>query len=291
MRPTRDRNSGASRSTLAQWLDGVRLMAKIAALKITTSGRKVRVSCGKFSDSFLPSVWAEAIWNSVHQPLLLNPDEQAQSKRIFLYRGLGFRISRHETAWHLDQAILSNQQPSLPPAPTSQPNVSFGHIQERSHHSTPLVAQPTSMQAMSYNMSNDTMAKLFLSLAEQRSRSREGDEFYILRIATNEAFEIAKRCVERNILNTKISRYIPQDVKIAVAIRDHGQCTYTDMYGRRCQAKTDLQYDHRFWPFSLGGTQSTWNLTLKCGEHNREESDNIDIPKALQEAMGVFLRW
>jgi len=65
--------------------------------------------------------------------LLLNPDEQAQSKRIFLYRGLGFRISRHETAWHLDQAVLSNQQ-QPPPAPSHQPNPSFGYIQERSHH-------------------------------------------------------------------------------------------------------------------------------------------------------------
>jgi len=291
MRPIRDRTSGASRSTLAQWLDGVRLMVKVAALKITTSGRKVRVSCGKFSDSFLPSVWAQAILDSIHQPLLLNPDEQAQSKRIFLYRGLGFRISPHDTAWQLDQAILENQQPLSPPAPSSQRNPSFGYIQERSHHLIPPKAQPPFIPPVASNISNETMAKVFLTMAERQSLSREGDEFYILRIATNEALEIAKRCVSRNILNTKISRYIPQDVKIAVAIRDHGQCTYTDMYGQRCQAKTDLQYDHRFWPFSLGGTQATWNLTLKCGEHNREESDNIDIPKALQEAMGVFLRW
>ena len=266
-------------------------MAKVAALKITISGRKVSLSCGKFSDSFLPSVWVQAIFDSVHHPLLLNPDENAQSKRIYLYRGIGFRLSRHETMWNLDQVILSNQQPPPPPVPTYQPNPSFGYIQERSHHSTPTVAQSTFIQPVSNTMSNETMAKLFLSMAEQRSRSRERDEFYILRIATNEALEIAKRCVRRNILNTKISRYIPQDVKIAVAIRDHGQCKYTDMYGHRCQAKTDLQYDHRFWPFSLGGTQATWNLTLKCGEHNREESDNIDIPKALQEAMGVYLRW
>jgi len=290
-RPNCDRTSVACRSISAQCLDGVRLMAKVAALRITTSGKKVRVACGKFSDSFLPSVWAQAILDSVHQPLLLNPDENAQSKRIYLYRGLGFRLSCHETAWQLDQAILENQQPLSPPAPSSEPNPSFGYIQERSHHSTPPLAQPTFIPPVSSNISNETMAKVFLTMVERKSLSREGDEFYILRIATNEALEIAKRCVSRNILNTKISRYIPQDVKIAVAIRDHGQCTYTDMYGHRCQAKTDLQYDHRFWPFSLGGTQATWNLTLKCGEHNREESDNIDIPKALQEAMGVFLRW
>lgn len=291
MRPIRDRTSVACRSISAQCLDGVRLMVKVAALRITTSGKKVRVACGKFSDSFLPSVWAQATLNSVHQPLLLNPDEQAQSKRIFLYRGLGFRISLHDTVGHLEQAILENQPPPPPPAPSYQPNPSFGYIQQRSHHSIPPLAQPPFILPVSSNVPNETMAKIFLSLAEQRSRSREGDEFFILRIATNEALEIAKRCVSRNILKTKISRYIPQDVKIAVAIRDHGQCTYTDMYGHRCPAKTDLQYDHRFWPFSLGGTQATWNLTLKCGEHNREESDNIDIPKALQEAMGVFLRW
>jgi hypothetical protein len=185
-------------------------MAKVAALKITTSGRKVRVTCGKFSDTFLPSVWAQTILDSVHQPFLLNPDEQAESKRIFLYRGLGFRISPHDTVGHLEQAILENEQPPPPPAPSFQPNPSFGYIQERSHHSSPPSAQPAFVQPMFYNMSNDTMAKIFLSLAEQRSRSREGDESYILRIATNEAMEIAIRCVSRNILNTKISRYIPQ---------------------------------------------------------------------------------
>ena len=265
-------------------------MVKVASLKITTSGKNVRVSCGKYSNSFLPSLWAEAIQNSIHHPLLLNPEETRLSKRIFLYRGLGFRLSPNETISQIDQAIVELQRPRQQPVQQIHSNPSLGYIQARSQTTGSAMPVQTFNRQASSNISNDTMVKILLSLAEQKSRTREGDEFYILRIATSEALEIAKRCVSRNVLKTKISRYIPQDTKIAVAIRDGGQCTYHDMHGHRCPAKSNLQYDHRFWPFSLGGTQTMWNLTLKCAEHNIEESNNVDIQKALKEAMEVFFR-
>lgn len=266
-------------------------MVKVAALRITTSGKKVRVACGKFSDSFLPSVWAQATLNSVHQPLLLNPDETVKSKQIFLYRGLGFRISPRDTVRDLNKAILKSQLPPELPVQPRPPNPSFGYIQERSQQPNPASAPVGFNPASKPILTEDTMVNMILSMAQQKSLSTEGDAVLLVKKAKGHILEVAKRCVSRNILKTKISRYIPQHVKIAVAVRDHGRCTYRDMWGNRCPAEVDLQFDHRFWPFSLGGTQETWNLTLKCGEHNREESDNINVTKALQEAIGVYLRW
>ena len=65
-----------------------------------------------------------------------------------------------------------------------------------------------------------------------------------------------------------ISRYVPQDVRVAVAVRDHGQCTGELPDGSRCPRKENLHFDHRIIPFRLGGPQTTWNLTLLCDEHN-----------------------
>ena len=40
-----------------------------------------------------------------------------------------------------------------------------------------------------------------------------------------EAWRVAERFVRRNVLGDGISRHIPQDVKVAVAVRDGGRCT------------------------------------------------------------------
>ena len=45
-----------------------------------------------------------------------------------------------------------------------------------------------------------------------------------------EAWNIGDRYVRRNIIGDKISRYVPQDIKVAVAVRDQGQCTATVSY-------------------------------------------------------------
>lgn len=266
-------------------------MVKVAALRITTSGKKVRVACGKFSDSFLPSDWGDAIANSVHRPILLNADENVDSKRIYLYRGMGFRLSSHDTIADINRAIQELQRPKPQQAPNTYSLAPFGHLQGRAQQAEPAYAVTAQPSAPFPAVTPDGMVRILLSLAKQRSLSTEGDHSYFLGIATQKGMAIAQRCVARNILKTKISRHIPQDIKIAVAIRDGGQCTHMDSLNQRCSAKVDLQFDHRFWPFSLGGTQEMWNLTLKCGDHNREESDNIDFRKALREAVGVYLRW
>lgn len=59
------------------------------------------------------------------------------------------------------------------------------------------------------------------------------------------------------------SRYISQDVKIAVANRDMGRCV-------QCGSNQDLQYDH-VYPWSQGGLNTYTNLQLLCGYCNKSK--------------------
>ena len=66
----------------------------------------------------------------------------------------------------------------------------------------------------------------------------------------------------RGVPIPKRSRTIPQDVKIAVSVRDEGKC-------RICGSTKDLQYDHII-PWSRGGSSTDPdNIQLLCGYHNR----------------------
>ena len=97
----------------------------------------------------------------------------------------------------------------------------------------------------------------------------------VLGVITDQVKLTAERFVARNVLNTTISRHIPQDTKIAVACRDGGQCTHVDGWIGRCPETTNLHYDHRYVPFRLGGPQEMWNLTLLCAEHNHAKGGEV----------------
>ena len=90
----------------------------------------------------------------------------------------------------------------------------------------------------------------------------------ILAAFGQEAWNIGDRYVRRNVIGDRVSRYVPQDIKVAVAVRDQGQCTAILEDGTRCPVRKSLHYDHRFIPFRLGGPQTIWNLALLCEEHN-----------------------
>ena len=65
----------------------------------------------------------------------------------------------------------------------------------------------------------------------------------------------------------KPSRTIPQDVKIAVAVRDQGLCQH-------CGTSTGpMQYDHVI-PYSMGGDNSVENIQLLCRRCNRAKSNS-----------------
>jgi hypothetical protein len=64
----------------------------------------------------------------------------------------------------------------------------------------------------------------------------------------------------------KRTRSIPQDVKIAVAVRDEGLCQH-------CGTSTGpMQYDHVI-PYSVGGDNSEENIQLLCRRCNAAKSN------------------
>ncbi len=63
-------------------------------------------------------------------------------------------------------------------------------------------------------------------------------------------------------------RTIPARVKRAVWERDGGQCTFTSETGRRCPARTRLEYDHAD-PVARGGTATVERMRLRCRAHNQ----------------------
>lgn len=67
---------------------------------------------------------------------------------------------------------------------------------------------------------------------------------------------------------TDQSRYIPDEVRDAVFIRDGGQCTFVAPDGTRCRCRRGLEVDH-INPFANHGGREFSNLRLLCGGHNR----------------------
>lgn len=71
---------------------------------------------------------------------------------------------------------------------------------------------------------------------------------------------------KRHVVQPHHSRYIPQDVKIAVANRCGGVCAH-------CGSNYNLQFDH-IVPFSWGGETTADNLQLLCETCNRIKSNH-----------------
>jgi 5-methylcytosine-specific restriction endonuclease McrA len=97
-------------------------------------------------------------------------------------------------------------------------------------------------------------------------------------------------------------RHIPAQVMRDVYERDGG-CTFVGPGGRRCRARSYLEFDH-IVPIALGGKSIIENLRLRCQAHNQlaaretfgEEHMSLrasgfrPVPKRDREAIDVCLR-
>src|SRR5213594_2937953 len=63
-------------------------------------------------------------------------------------------------------------------------------------------------------------------------------------------------------------RHIPAHVRRAVWERDQGQCTFVSEAGRRCPARTRLEFDH-VDEVARGGRASVAGIRLRCRAHNQ----------------------
>jgi 5-methylcytosine-specific restriction endonuclease McrA len=68
--------------------------------------------------------------------------------------------------------------------------------------------------------------------------------------------------------STKSRRHVPAHVKREVWERDGGQCTFVGSRGRRCTARTLLEFDH-IEPVARGGQATVTGMRLRCRAHNQ----------------------
>jgi 5-methylcytosine-specific restriction endonuclease McrA len=64
------------------------------------------------------------------------------------------------------------------------------------------------------------------------------------------------------------ARHIAAAVRRVVRERDGGQCTYISDSGKRCPARTLLEFDHEV-PVARGGEATAENIRLRCRGHNQ----------------------
>jgi hypothetical protein len=62
--------------------------------------------------------------------------------------------------------------------------------------------------------------------------------------------------------------HIPAQVKREVFKRDGGQCTYTSESGHRCEARGDVEFDHKI-EVARGGGSTAADVQLRCRGHNQ----------------------
>jgi 5-methylcytosine-specific restriction endonuclease McrA len=85
-------------------------------------------------------------------------------------------------------------------------------------------------------------------------------------------FNATKRPRPRQRRAATRRRHIPADVKRTVWERDRGQCTFVSEAGKRCPARTLLEFDH-IDPVARGGQATREGMRLRCRAHHQYEAE------------------
>jgi 5-methylcytosine-specific restriction endonuclease McrA len=107
-------------------------------------------------------------------------------------------------------------------------------------------------------------------------------------IAHLEQQKFAKTDRPRRCRVSEHARHIPADVKRAVWERDGGQCTFVGENGHRCEARTQIEFDH-VEPVAQGGQATVPGLRLRCRAHNQytaEQAFGRDLMRTRRETGG-----
>ncbi len=68
------------------------------------------------------------------------------------------------------------------------------------------------------------------------------------------------------------SRHVPAHVRRAVWERDGGRCTFVSAAGKRCEARSFLEFDHVL-EVARGGTATVSGIRLRCRAHNQHAAE------------------
>jgi len=71
---------------------------------------------------------------------------------------------------------------------------------------------------------------------------------------------------------TRGRRHVPAAVRRGVWERDQGRCTFVGDSGHRCDARTQLEFDH-IDPVARGGQATVERMRLRCRAHNQLEAE------------------
>jgi len=106
------------------------------------------------------------------------------------------------------------------------------------------------------------MGKSFKIMAKERKRAVKQADRDVKKL-TKEAF--AHSWVKK----TKPSRYIPQGIRLKVALRDKYKCQICGAGLKRNPGRAE--FDHKTKPFAKGGKATVRNLQLLCRTCNRKK--------------------
>jgi len=254
-------------------------MVSFARAKVHFQRGDVTVVSGSFRQSWPWSEWSGMMQRSLVEVVRLGTP--ADTSTLVLYRGILLRASTSESSWSVESFLGQNvvrPQDNPPergsirdPLVGSAPGSLAGYLPAQPQ--TPQIPIPPSVFT----------ALTHAFFAKQYPTTR-----MLIALASKETIDTAQRFVQRNLLKQPLSRYIPQDEKIAVAVRDGGTCTAVLPDGSRCHSTEDLQYHHHLIPFSKGGPNKSWNLTLHCGQHNLDASDSMPVLDGVKD---LVRRW
>ena len=254
-------------------------MVSFARAKGLFQGGDVTVVSGSFRQSWPWSEWSGMVKRSLVEMVRLGTPEEAST--LVLYRGILLRASTSESSWSVEGFLGQNvvRPQDNPPE--------RGPIRDTLVGSAP-GPQVGYLPPLPQDPQFPIPPSVFTALTHAFFAKQYPSTRMLIALASKEMLETAQRFVQRNHLKQPLSRYIPQDEKIAVAVRDGGTCTAVLPDGSRCHSTEDLQYHHHLIPFSKGGPNKSWNLTLHCGQHNLDASDSMPVLDGVKD---VVRRW